>query len=330
MISFHKLKVPLPFALKYVNSYIFEEEQGLTVVDPGIHTEETIEAWENWLSEHEFTWKQIRRIILTHHHPDHYGFSGMMQLRSGGAPVWMARKGHLQTQRLWVGERDMGRSQMKGFIQHGLPEPFWKPMQDHMDTYIGQVSPHPEVRYIEPGETIRIGNGDWTVLEMSGHAYGQLCFYESTTKQCLIGDHVLPQITPNVAYLPEVDENPLATFITALREMQKIDVSVAYPGHRDPIENVSERIDTIIAHHEERLDRMLSVLKGVDHASGMTAFDCCLAIFGDKLGVHQLRFALSETIAHLVYLEQKGALLQRVRGDGLVVFELNRSLPCDN
>jgi glyoxylase-like metal-dependent hydrolase (beta-lactamase superfamily II) len=318
VINVERLKVPLPFALRYVNSYIFVESEGLTIVDPGLHTADTEQTWQAWLDERGFTWASIRRIVLTHHHPDHYGYAGRMQQLSGGAPVWMARKSHVQTQRIWAGERDLAIAQFAGFQRHGLPEVSWQPMRDHMDSYLPQVSPHPEVRYMEPGETVRMGGGSWLAYEMSGHAFGQLVFYEPTTKQMIIGDHVLPQITPNVAYLPEIDENPLATFIEALEAIQKVEISIAYPGHRDPFEGVAERAQYIIDHHLERLQKMLALFEG---DAGLSAHDVCIGIFGDKLGVHQMRFALSETIAHLYYLVSRGQVVEVVDAHGQIRFQ---------
>ena len=318
MIELERVRVPLPFSLKYVNSYVFREDGGLTIVDPGIHTADVEALWTSWLADNGYTFQSIRRIVLTHHHPDHYGYAGRMQQLSGGAPVWMARKGHMQTQRIWVGERDLAVKQFAGFQAHGLPETDWAPMQAHMDSYLPQVSPHPDVRYIEAGETIRLGGGTWTAYEMGGHAFGQLCFYEANTKQLLLGDHVLPQITPNVAYLPDVDTDPLATFIEALGRIQQFEVSMGYPGHRDPFANVAERAQTIIEHHLERLEKMKVMF--VDEP--LTAHAICLGTFGEQLGVHQMRFALSETIAHLYYLVNQGQLVEVQLAGGKIAFEI--------
>jgi glyoxylase-like metal-dependent hydrolase (beta-lactamase superfamily II) len=164
------------------------------------------------------------------------------------------------------------------------------------------------VQFIEPGERIRLGEGEWLAVELSGHAFGQLGFYEETTKQFIVGDHVLPQITPNVAYLPDVDTDPLATFITALQHIQTYEVSMAYPGHRDPFEGLRERAEHIIEHHEERLQKMITILR---EQGAMTAYEVCIVTFGDKLGVHQMRFALSETIAHLYHLVNRGLLVEQ-------------------
>ena len=44
------------------------------------------------------------------------------------------------------------------------------------------------------------------------------------------------------------------------------------------------------------------------------------AVFGDRLSLHQLRFALAETIAHLIWLIGDGKLRESVR-DGIVIYE---------
>ena len=42
----------------------------------------------------------------------------------------------------------------------------------------------------------------------------------------------------------------------------------------------------------------------------LSAYEVCRATFGDRLSVHQMRFALSETIAHLILLETEGRIQQ--------------------
>ncbi|WP_373277073.1 hypothetical protein [Calditerricola satsumensis] len=48
---------------------------------------------------------------------------------------------------------------------------------------------------------------------------------------------------------------------------------------------------------------------------GTTAFDVCVKVFGEALSVHDMRFAMAETLAHLVYLEEQGRLRRERRGD---------------
>jgi hypothetical protein len=41
---------------------------------------------------------------------------------------------------------------------------------------------------------------------------------------------------------------------------------------------------------------------------GATVYQVCREVFGDRLSLHEIRFAMTETLAHLVYLEKRGEL----------------------
>ncbi|KAF6614237.1 MBL fold metallo-hydrolase, partial [Paenibacillus sp. EKM208P] len=62
-----------------------------------------------------------------------------------------------------------------------------------------------------------------------------------------------------------------------------------------------ERTQALLAHHEERLEKFQQLIQ----PEGSTAYELCIAMFGGKLGIHQLRFAMSETLAHLVELVRR-------------------------
>ena len=98
--TIYQIKVPLPFPLRWVNSYLIRGRAGWTVIDPGLHSEETERVWEEARERIGFAWPDVVRIVLTHHHPDHYGMSGWLQERSK-APVYISRLGMEQAQAFW-------------------------------------------------------------------------------------------------------------------------------------------------------------------------------------------------------------------------------------
>ena len=65
----------------------------------------------------------------------------------------------------------------------------------------------------------------------------------------------------------------------------------------------------MIRHHERRLDKMVQLLAEQEGRS-TTGFEMCELLFGTRLrtNMHNLRFAMAETLAHLVYLEQQGRI----------------------
>ncbi|MCR8629647.1 MBL fold metallo-hydrolase [Paenibacillus radicis (ex Xue et al. 2023)] len=304
--SIYQIKAPLPFPLRWVNSYLIRGKDGYTLIDPGLHTEAAEQFWEQAMHELGIGFRDIEQIVLTHHHPDHYGLAGYFQERSD-APVRMSAIGYEQVGLLWGEGQPMTASLLRLFTRHGMPEEMLLSMQDHMDSFVSLVSPQPKVSIMTIGDSIMLGDHEYATLHTPGHAAGHVCFYRAETKEMLCGDHVIPQISPNVSYLPgSIDENPLGSFLQSLEAIGRYDVAWAYPGHREPFEKFSLRTQELIQHHESRLELMREMLL----ERPLTAYEVCRNTFGNKLTLHQLRFALSETLAHLIYMRESGKIKQ--------------------
>ncbi|GMK38441.1 MBL fold metallo-hydrolase [Paenibacillus sp. CCS19] len=309
-----QVKVPLPFSLKYVNAYLVPEpDGGYTVIDPGLHTPEAIAAWELVLERHGLTFRDIARIVLTHQHPDHYGLAGLFQQRSG-APVWISRASHRYAERMWGTNRPLADQLVETFRLHGMPAELRQGIKDNLESFVPMVTPYPEVTYMEAGQPFRLGGIDWTTIEGNGHAEGQILFYDEASRVIVCGDQVMPGITPNVSVVPGETEDPLEAFIDSLQQLSKLDVALALPGHREPFTDFVGRCEGLIAHHERRLDKMIDLLQEQPEAKA-TGFAMCELLFGSRitLNMHNLRFAMAETLAHLVRLEKQGrvTLLER-------------------
>ncbi|GCL72767.1 MBL fold metallo-hydrolase [Paenibacillus sp. JMULE4] len=310
-----QVKVPLPFPLRFVNSYLLPGPGGWTLIDPGLRTEAAELLWESVLAERGIRFDHIERIVLTHHHPDHYGLAGWFQERSGGAPVLMSQTAWEQTRLLWGEDQPMTEKLMALFRTNGLPAELEKAVRENMDSFVQAVLPQPQVTIIDEAQKVRLGKDDYEPIHTPGHASGHLIFYRAETATMFCGDHVLPQISPNVSYLPGIDENPLASYMASLELISRYEVRLAFPGHREPFAHLQQRAKELIAHHRQRLESMRVLL-----TQPRTAYDVCRAAFGEKLSTHQLRFALSETVAHLIWLREQGAARCTER-DGIIRYE---------
>lgn len=302
-----QVKVPLPYSLKWVNAYLLpgDGDDDWSLIDPGLHTEEAANVWHAVMQGRGLSWDRIARIVLTHHHPDHYGLAGWFQERTG-APVWMSRTAHESARRMW-GEDSVTDALLASFLAHGLPASLADAMKEHLLGFVARVSPQPaSVSYLRPDSTFRMAGVQWELIGGEGHAPGHLSFYDPDGGRLLCGDQVLPDISPNIGWLPGGDPDPLGSFLDSLRAMRRLEVTCAYPGHRQPFRRFRERVDELAEHHERRLDRIAELIQERPSAS----FDVCERLFGERLrgNVHNLRFALSETIAHLFLLERRGAL----------------------
>ena len=68
-------RMRLPKLINHVNVYILEGAEDLTILDTGLNVVECKSAWLK-IIENNFGNKPIRRVIITHHHPDHIGLLG--------------------------------------------------------------------------------------------------------------------------------------------------------------------------------------------------------------------------------------------------------------
>ena len=68
-------RMPLPMLIDHVNVYILEGAYDLTIIDTGLNVAECKSAWLK-IIKNFFPKKPIKRVVLTHHHPDHVGLLG--------------------------------------------------------------------------------------------------------------------------------------------------------------------------------------------------------------------------------------------------------------
>ncbi|MFD0716492.1 MBL fold metallo-hydrolase [Paenibacillus sp. GCM10027626] len=311
-----QVKVPLPFSLKWVNSYLIADADGYTLIDPGLHTAEAVHVWEEVLERRQIAFSQIRTILLTHQHPDHYGLAGWFQQRCG-APVHISADSYAYAVRLWGEGRTFAGELTALYEQHGMPRQLLAQIAPHLESFVERVSPQPEVTLLEAGTTIRFGGLTWSLLDAPGHAKGQLCLYTPEKQWMFCGDQVLPEITPNISVVPGEDEDPLQSFLDSLQMLREIEVRLAFPGHREPFADFGGRIDRILAHHVRRLTAIVEMLK----ERPLTGFEVCQHMFGERIAgnIHNLRFAMSEALAHLYHLQRKGRIGHQCR-TGLVSY----------
>jgi glyoxylase-like metal-dependent hydrolase (beta-lactamase superfamily II) len=71
------LPVPIPAVpLGYVLCYAFEVTGGVVLVDPGWNASESLRALEAGLGVLGARLADVRGVLVTHIHPDHYGLAG--------------------------------------------------------------------------------------------------------------------------------------------------------------------------------------------------------------------------------------------------------------
>jgi glyoxylase-like metal-dependent hydrolase (beta-lactamase superfamily II) len=308
--DFYRITLPMPFRLHHVHIHVLVHHGKVALFDTGINIPESFRVLDAALATLGKTAGNIDQIFLTHFHADHCGIAGEIQKRSGAVVLLSA----IDEQRLQNNSRieDLGERTRDFCRRQGLP-------QKAIDTLIKQMAFFQEATipfrvdcHLEPYSKRTLEDRILEIIPGTGHTSGQMCFYFPKERILLAGDHILPEITPNLSPDPfHLDYRPLRSFLHSLRSIRELPVRMVYPAHGAPFSDLKKRVDEIMDHHAERTRLIVEALQG----KGKTAFEVSEDIFGTDLPDFDQFLALNETYVHLVDLIDNGTVISEEQGE---------------
>lgn len=308
----YRITLPMPFRLRHVHVYALLHDGGVALFDTGMNIPETYRVLDEALATLGKTTRDIDRIFLTHFHADHCGTAGRLQEISG-ASVYLSQSDEMRLQYNNRHEELVERAR-HFFLPQGLPQKAMDNLVKLMAVFRKATVPFRVDRHLEPGDTFTLGGRTIEVIAAPGHTAGQMCFYLPGEGILLAGDHILPDITPNLS--PDIfrlEYRPLRSFLDSLGAIRGLPVRMVWPAHGDPYPDLPKRVDEIREHHAERTQLVVEALRGKEK----TAFEVSADIFGADLPEFDQFLALNETYVHIVELLDRGAVRAAERG-GLV------------
>ncbi len=309
------LRLPLPMALDHVNCFILDGIEGWTLIDTGFDTGKTRAMWRAALSG-PLAGKPVRRVVVTHHHPDHIGLAGWFQSEHGAELV--------TTRTAWLMAR------MLVLDEHAEPKPetleFWRSAgmdaamleqrrKERPFNFADIVSPLPlGYTRIKEGDRIEAGGRTWLVRIGHGHAPEHAMLWSEAGDIVLGGDQLLPSISPNLGvYATEPEANPVAEWLQSCEILvpHATDSQLVLPGHKLPFTGLPLRLRQLIDNHHGALNRLLDHLETPKRAA-----ECFLPLFKRDIGDGAYGLALVEAVAHVNHLYHAGLVTRARAEDG--------------
>lgn len=309
------LRIPLPMVLDHVNVFALDDGDGWTIVDTGLDTRKTREIWDAVLAG-PLGGRPIRRLIVTHHHPDHIGLAGWFQTAHDAEL--------LTTRTAWLFAR------MLALDVHDAPTPetvtYWRRagmddatltrrMVERPFNFADILAPMPlGYTRIREGGTIVAGGREWRINVGHGHAPEHATLWSASDALVIGGDQFLPSISPNLGvYATEPEADPVADWLESCRRFQPLsdDDLLVLPGHKLPYRGLATRLEQLIENHESALDRLTGFL-----VEPHTAADCFQVLFKRQIGDREYGLALVEAMAHCLHLWHGGRVSRRLGDDG--------------
>ena len=319
------LRMNLPFALDHINLWLLEDEIDdvpcWTVVDCGVGTEPTRAAWETIFAS-QLDGKPVKRVIITHSHPDHVGNAewiraryadhGCMLTATAGEYFWS----RIMQQGMSGFDND---AQVAHFRRNGLSAAMCDEIERGRKRYFASLVPSVPDTFVRmrDGDTLTIGGRSWLVYCGYGHSNEHASLFCPALDIVISGDMLLPRISTNVGVWPnEPQANPLKWFLDALTLYERMPRDVlVLPSHGRLFRGARERVAQLRAHHDARLAETLAVCD-----KPASAADIIPVMFQRELDAHQSTFAIGEALAHLHYLRAAGQVRSETGADGVIRF----------
>jgi glyoxylase-like metal-dependent hydrolase (beta-lactamase superfamily II) len=237
-----RLRLPLPWpGVPHGNAWAIEHDGGVVMFDTGIGGKGKLRQLDLALAQAGFGVEDVRLVVCTHSHTDHYGLAGAICERAG-CELWMHP--NWEHVRLLADDPEAAlEARIEVARQSGVsPAALERYRERRGDEETGiDILKEPD-RELAPGVEVETGLGAWQVIETPGHAPSHVVLHQPDRRLLISGDHLLGRTVLFFDYGHSPD--PVGEFCASLARVEPLEVDLVLPGHgrtfRDPEAKVAE------------------------------------------------------------------------------------------
>jgi glyoxylase-like metal-dependent hydrolase (beta-lactamase superfamily II) len=272
-----RLRLPLPWpGVPHGNAWAVASDGGVVMFDTGIGGKGKLRQLDLALAQAGFGVEDVRLVVCTHSHTDHYGLAGAICERAG-CELWMhPRWEHV---RLLADDPEAAlEARIEVARQSGVsPAALARYREARSDSETGiDVLKEPD-RELVPGVEVETDLGTWQVVETPGHAPSHVVLHQPERRLLISGDHLLGRTVLFFDHGHSPD--PVGEFCASLDRVEPLDVGLVLPGHgrtfRDP--------EAKIAESRRQVNELLGKVRQALAEGDRTAFEIVEGIIGPEM-----------------------------------------------
>jgi glyoxylase-like metal-dependent hydrolase (beta-lactamase superfamily II) len=301
-----RLRLPLPWpGVPHCNAWAIRSGDGIVLVDCGMHLDPddqqpgSLSQLERAMAQVGLALEQVRELVITHAHTDHWGEAATVMQHSG-CELWM----HPNHAHGTEGERD-GETALAHTIEiaraGGVPERtlvrYLEQIKGAPTGIAAAVTPDHE---LVNGVTVDSDLGAWSVYETPGHAPSGICLFQAERRILISGDHLLGRIS--LYYDFGWTRDPITEFLNSLDLVDALDARLCLSGHGKPFADVRAHVTATKA---AVADRLAATRAALDRRP-RTALELVPTIYGEQLTPATANWRLTEALCVLQHLALEG------------------------
>ena len=292
------ISLPTPYPIGPVTIYLLLGEP-LTLVDTGPGTSAAWAALRRALADHSVRPGDVRRVLVTHGHHDHFGLARHF-LREGAT---LAAHAH-ERRNLALARNYPGL--WRQLASSGLPLTRRVPLIAGLRMLDRTARRVTEVEWLSDGQEVEHQRGPIRVHHLPGHSPGHVGFELVGEGVVISGDTILDGVTPNavVDADPEHPERPflaLAAYAATMERLDRLRPKWLLPAHGPCISDVTGQTTLLRERQARRTEDVKAALAG-----GPVTVAQLIARLFPTVSFLGIFLAFSEVVGHLLELERRG------------------------
>ena len=311
--------------LREINIFVIKNNDEYLLIDTGFNNEENRKNMNDLIAELGIDLTKTK-LFLTHLHSDHIGLAGYLQDK-GLKEIYISEVDASIIEGSFSLEGAKWQEILKNARMQGLigdsPSAEDLSIEDHP----GYKNMPDRFSYttVKPGEKFQFGDFIFEIIDEAGHTPGMVGLLDREKSVLFCGDHILGKITPNITYWGEKYGDSLGLYLKNIEKLKDENIKHLFSSHRYLVDDVNERIDELITHHENRLNDTLGIVEKLGKANTTEItkrmnWDIRAKDWTD-FPASQKWFAVEEASAHLIHLRNEGKIIEEIK-NGIAYYSL--------